>query len=122
MLVIDDGPKPSYHQFETAAGDELRWERRHDTGEFGVLVGKTDVTATDVSRTERPDAPFRLTRLPTQGVPTRRSIDDVGSVRVTGLEVDEMVSCRVRNPTSERPVLVVLVVLVDFDGSAKTVR
>jgi len=48
VLVNDHDPKPLYHQFEAEAGPEFYWEyRAKDPGEFRVLIGKTDATATN---------------------------------------------------------------------------
>lgn len=59
VLVNDHDPKPLYHQFEAEAGDEFRWEyRQQDPGEFRVLIGKSDVTDAEATRSENPDTPF----------------------------------------------------------------
>lgn len=59
VLINDHDPKPLYHQFDAEAGDEFHWAyRQRDAGEFRVLIGKSEATATGVSETGGPDAPF----------------------------------------------------------------
>lgn len=59
VLVNDHDPKPLYHQFDAEAGDEFRWEyRKQDPGEFRVLIGKSDATDTEATRSESPETPF----------------------------------------------------------------
>lgn len=53
VLVNDHDPKPLYHQFETEAGPEFRWEyRQRDPGEFRVLIGKADGATNSHSETD----------------------------------------------------------------------
>lgn len=59
VLVNDHDPKPLYHQVESEAGDEFRWEyRKREPGEFRVLIGKQNVASSSSLADTQPESPF----------------------------------------------------------------